>query len=119
MKHYQMYIDGEWCDAEDGVTLESIIPATAKVWATAAVAGEAEVNPAVAAAKRALNRGSWAEMNATQRGKLLRRLGDLIDENTSDLGNIETTVSGKLARETRAPKRYGSIPLRNQWPIRL
>jgi len=38
MKHYQMYIDGEWCDAEDGATPESINPATTKVWATTAVA---------------------------------------------------------------------------------
>lgn len=106
MKHYQMYIDGEWCDAEDGATLESINPATGKVWATAAVAGEGEVNRAVAAADRALKHGPWAEMNATQRGKLLRRLGDLISENASHLGDIETTDSGKLARETRAQTGY-------------
>ena len=54
MQHYQMFIDGEWCDAQDGATLESINPATGEVWATAAVAGEAEVNRAVAAADRAL-----------------------------------------------------------------
>ena len=106
MKHYQMYIDGEWCDAKDGATLESINPATGKVWATAAVAGEAEVNRAVAAAARALRQGPWGEMNATQRGKLLRRLGDLIAENASHLGDIETTDSGKLARETRAQTGY-------------
>jgi len=106
MKHYQMYIDGEWCDAKDGATLESINPATGKVWATAAVAGEAEVNRAVAAAARALRQGPWAKMNATQRGKLLRRLGDLIAENASHLGDIETTDSGKLARETRAQTGY-------------
>jgi len=101
-----MYIDGEWCDAKDGATLESINPATGKAWATAAVAGEAEVNRAIAAAARALRQGSWAEMNATQRGKLLRKLGDLIAENASHLGNIETTDSGKLARETRAQTGY-------------
>jgi aldehyde dehydrogenase (NAD+) len=76
MKHYQMYIDGEWCDAGDGAQLESVNPATGEVWATAAVAGEAEVSRAVAAASRALKTGPWAEMNATQRGKMLRRLGE-------------------------------------------
>ena len=64
------------------------------------------MNRAVAAAARALRQGSWAEMNATQRGKLLRKLGDLIAENASHLGNIETTDSGKLARETRAQTGY-------------
>ena len=106
MQHYQMFIDGEWCDAQDGATLESINPATEEVWATAAVAGEAEVNRAVAAADRALKQGSWAEMNATARGKLLRRLGDLIAENSQRLGDIETTDSGKLASETRAQTGY-------------
>ena len=106
MKHYQMYIDGEWCDAEDGATLESINPATGKVWANVAVAGEAEVNRAVDAANRALSQGPWAEMNATQRGKILRKLGDLIAKNAQHLGDIETTDSGKLASETRAQTGY-------------
>jgi aldehyde dehydrogenase (NAD+) len=106
MKHYQMYIDGEWLDAVDGARLESINPASGEVWATAAIAGEAEVNRAVAAANRALKSGPWAEMNATQRGKMLRRLGDLVAENAHLLGEIETLDSGKLARETRAQSAY-------------
>lgn len=106
MKHYQLYIDGEWCDAADGARLESINPATGEVWASAAVAGEIEVNRAVAAAKRALNSGPWAQMNATQRGKLLHKLGDLIAENSQMLGEVETIDSGKLAKETRAQTGY-------------
>lgn len=106
MKHYQMYIDGEWCDAADGATLESVNPATGEVWASAAVAGEIEVNRAVAAADRAWKSGPWAEMNATQRGKLLHRLGDLIAENAQMLGEIETIDSGKLGKETRAQTGY-------------
>ena len=106
MKHYQMYIDGEWCDAADGGRLETINPANGEVWASAAVAGEIEVNRAVAAAKRALNTGPWAEMNATQRGKLLHKLGDLIAENAQMLGEVETIDSGKLAKETRAQTGY-------------
>ena len=108
MKHYQLYIDGEWCDAADGATLDSINPATGKVWAKVAVAGEPEVNRAVAAAKRALNQGAWAEMTATQRGKLLRKLGDLIATKVRQIGDIETIDSGKLAKETRGQTGYVS-----------
>ena len=106
MKHYQMYIDGEWCDAEDGARLESVNPATGEVWATAAVAGAPEVERAVAAADRALKNGPWAQMTATLRGKLLHRLGDLIAGNSHKLGEIETVDSGKLAKETRAQTGY-------------
>ena len=59
MKHYKMYIDGEWVDAADATRLESINPATGEVWATAACAGEAEVNRAVAAASVARCCGGW------------------------------------------------------------
>ena len=106
MKHYQLYIDGEWCDAADGARLESVNPASGEIWATAAIAGQAEVDRAVAAAARALKEGPWARMNATQRGKLLHRLGDLIAENAAALGDIETVDSGKLAKETRAQTGY-------------
>ena len=108
MKQYQLYIDGEWCDAADGATLHSINPATGKVWAKVAVAGEPEVNRAVAAAKRALTQGAWAEMTATQRGKLLRKLGDLIATKVHQIGDIETIDSGKLAKETRGQTGYVS-----------
>lgn len=108
MKQYQMYIDGEWCDAADGATLDSINPATGEVWAKVAVAGEADVNRAVAAASRALNQGPWADMNATQRGKLLRKLGDLISTRVKHLGDIETIDSGKLAKETHGQTGYVS-----------
>ncbi len=108
MQHYQLYIDGEWCDAEDGATLESINPATGEVWATCAVAGEPEVNRAVAAAARAMQQGPWAEMNATQRGKMLRKLGDLVAEKSQHLAKIETIDSGKLGKETSAQTGYVS-----------
>ena len=103
---YQMYINGQWCDASDGVTFESINPATGKVWAIMPAASEDDVNRAVAAAKQALHDGPWGAMLPTQRGKIIRRLGDLIADNAHHLGDIETTDSGKLSRETRAQAGY-------------
>jgi acyl-CoA reductase-like NAD-dependent aldehyde dehydrogenase len=103
---YQLYIDGAWCNASDDTTFESINPATGEPWALIPAASEADVDRAVAAAKRALDQGPWSSMTATQRGKLLRRLGDLISENAERLGEVETIDSGKLARETRSQTRY-------------
>ena len=106
LPRYQLYIDGKWCDASDGATFESINPATGEAWAVMPAASEADVDRAVQSAKRALYDGPWASMTATQRGKLIRRLGDLIAENAEKLGDVETIDSGKLARETRSQTRY-------------
>jgi len=106
MKEYRLYIDGEWCAAADGATLESVNPATGERWAIVPAAGEAEVDRAVGAALRALHDGPWARMTATARGRLLARLADLTAAHADALGDVETTDSGKLARETRAQTRY-------------
>jgi len=64
------------------------------------------VNRAVDAAETALYSGLWSTMTATQRGKLLRTLADLISEHATELGDLETTDSGKLAKETRMQTGY-------------
>ncbi len=106
IQRYQHYINGEWCDASDRATLTSINPADETSWAEIAVASEEDVNSAVAAAKTALYHSAWASMSATERGKLIRRLGDLVLEHADYLAEIETTDSGKLLTETRAQTRY-------------
>lgn len=103
---YRLYIDGEWCDASGGEFFESLNPATGEPWARMPAAGEADVDRAVSAARIALYEGPWGRMTATSRGKLIRRLADLIDANAERLGDIETVDSGKLARETRSQTRY-------------
>ncbi len=108
MKKYQQYINGEWCDASGGEVITTINPSNEQAWAEVPCASEEDVNCAVAAAKRALYHGPWAAMTATQRGRLLRKLGDLVGEHAHHLGSIETTDSGKLAKETRAQTGYVS-----------
>ena len=98
----QMYIDGEWVDAADGRVLDSINPATGDVWATFPAATAHDVDRAVQAAHRAMTDGPWAQMTATERGKLLRRLGDRLAEQADAIGSIETFDTGKLYRETRS-----------------
>ncbi len=103
--YYQLFIDGEFCDGGGGV-LYSDNPATGKRWASFAAADKDDVARAVAAARRALQEGAWKTMTATARGKLLWRLGDLIEGEADKLAKIETADSGKLAAETTAQTRY-------------
>lgn len=106
MKKYQHFIDGAWSDASDGGTMTSINPANEEPWAEFPAATEDDVNRAVNAATRALHDGPWGRMTATARGRLLGRLATLVRDQAQYLGEVETTDSGKLARETRAQTAY-------------
>jgi acyl-CoA reductase-like NAD-dependent aldehyde dehydrogenase len=106
LKSYQMLIDGQWVDAEDGGSFESVNPAIGKVWARIPNATERDVDRAVRAAHRAFVDGPWSRTTATERGKLLRRLGDLLADRSEALGRMETIDTGKLLKETRWQARY-------------
>ena len=106
LKSYQMYINGEWVDAKDGKTFESVNPSTGNSWAIIPEAGETDVDAAVQSAHRAFSDGPWPKMTATERGKLLRRLADILAEHSETLGHSETVDTGKLFQETRWQARY-------------
>ena len=106
LTNYQMLIDGNWVDAGDGGTFTSFNPATGEDWARVPEATAADVEAAVEAADRAFNDGPWAKMTATERGKCLRKLGDLLADNSEHLGAIETRDTGKMLKETRWQAKY-------------
>lgn len=110
MKTYQMYLDGAWVDAADGEVFESFNPYTGTAWAMIPRARQEDANRAVIAAERAFRSDDWAGMTPTDRGHLLRRLGDLIAENADALARLEVTDNGKLFNEMSFQLRY--IP---QW----
>jgi len=106
LPHYQLFIDGEWSEGSAQQVMETQNPANGETWATFACASSDDVDRAVKAARRNLNQGPWAEMTATQRGALLYRLADLVEQNAEKIGAVETTDSGKLAAETVSQSRY-------------
>ena len=106
LKKYQMYIDGQWVNSESEKTFESFNPATEEPWAIIPEAGANDVDRAVKAAHRAFTEGPWANMTATERGKLLYRLAEVLAEHSESLGRAETTDTGKLLKETQWQARY-------------
>ncbi|MEM6387141.1 MAG: aldehyde dehydrogenase [Pseudomonadota bacterium] len=106
MKHYQLFIDGEWRDGAAGQVMTSENPATGEPWSTFACAAPEDVHRAVDAARRALDDPAWRDMTQTARGKLLYRLADLVEQNAQSIGAIETTDSGKLLAETVSQTAY-------------
>jgi acyl-CoA reductase-like NAD-dependent aldehyde dehydrogenase len=106
MISYRMLIDGDWVDASDGRNFPSTNPTTGQEWANIPEATAEDVDRAVVAADRAFNSGPWSKMTATQRGKCLRNLADLLVEKSEELGRVETRDTGKMLKETRFQAAY-------------
>jgi aldehyde dehydrogenase (NAD+) len=103
---YRHFIDGAYVDPAGGAWLDSVDPYRGAVWARVPRGGAADVDRAVAAAKRAMTTGPWAAMSPSARGKVLRRIGDLVAANAERLADIEVRDNGKLKTEMLGQLRY-------------
>ncbi|WP_338608678.1 aldehyde dehydrogenase [Pelagibacterium nitratireducens] len=110
MQTYEMYIGGQWVPPASGAYLDSVDPYTGKPWARIPHGNAKDADRAVQAAHEAFTEGPWSKLTATQRGALLRRLGDLLVANARRLAEIEVRDNGKLMAEMFAQASY--IP---QW----
>jgi len=102
VRETQCLIGGKWQAAKSGKTFETINPATEEVIANVAEGDAADVELAVKAARHAFENGPWSKMDARDRGKLMNRLADLIEEEIDELAALETLDNGKPIRDSRA-----------------
>lgn len=100
IKYTQCLIDGQWVPAASGKTFETINPATGDVLAQVAEGDKADVDKAVKAARRAFEEGPWRKMSASERGRLMYKLADLIEKNKETLAKLETLDNGKPIRDS-------------------
>jgi len=98
-RSYQLFINGEWVDAESGKTFSSPNPATGQPLAEVAEADKIDIDKAVRAA-RAAYEGKWSRMSARERGRLLYKLAQTIEERSQQLAELETADNGKPIRES-------------------
>jgi acyl-CoA reductase-like NAD-dependent aldehyde dehydrogenase len=96
----RLYIDGGWTEAEAARTFSTVNPATETTLTEVAAASEADVGRAVAAARRALD-GAWGKTSARDRGRLLWRIADLLEERIDEFALVETMDNGKPYFESR------------------
>ena len=106
IKNYQMLINGDWVASSDGGTFDSVNPTTGEIWSRIPEATEADVNLAVETAHLAFTKGPWSKFTPTERGKCLRKLGDLLAEKSEGLGRTESIDTGKMLKETRWQAKY-------------
>jgi aldehyde dehydrogenase (NAD+) len=97
----KLLIDGKWRDSLSGKTFDTVNPATEEVIAQVAEGDAADIDLAVKAARKAFDSGPWRKMDARDRGRLINRLADLIEENIDELAELETLDNGKPIGESR------------------
>jgi phenylacetaldehyde dehydrogenase len=91
----KMLIGGKWVEAVSGKTFETYNPATGEVLARVAEGDKADIDLAVKAARKAFESGPWPEMSPSERGRLLWKLAELVDQHKDELAELETLDNGK------------------------
>jgi aldehyde dehydrogenase (NAD+) len=99
---YMNLIDGKPADALSGERIDVVCPSNGEVFATIPASGDADVDRAVQAARRAFDDGPWSRMPAVERGRCLTRLGRLVEKHGDELAALESRDTGKPARQGRA-----------------
>jgi phenylacetaldehyde dehydrogenase len=110
-KTRQMLINGKWVDAASGKTFPTYNPATGEVLANVAEGDKEDINRAVAAARAAFDTGRWSKITPSQRGKMIWKLADLIEQHAEEFAQLESLDNGKPLAIARVADIPGTIDL--------
>ena len=103
----QCFIGGKWIPSASGKTFDTLHPATEEVIAQIAEGDAADIDLAVDAARDQFDGGEWSRMSARERGTLMLKFADMLEENAEELAALETLDNGKPISDSRA----ADIPL--------
>ena len=102
IKDQLLFIDGKWCQSASGKSFETVDPSTNEVICRVAEGDAADVELAVAAARRAFDSGPRSRMSSSERGRLIYKLADLIESHQEELAALESLDNGKPYRDSMA-----------------
>ncbi|KAM9994976.1 hypothetical protein ACTFIY_001162 [Dictyostelium cf. discoideum] len=91
----KLFINNEWVESISGKKLKTFNPTNGKLICEVSEGGKEDVDVAVKAARNALENGPWGKMTAEDRGKLILKLADLVDQHRDHLSDLETLDNGK------------------------
>src|SRR5450432_1521308 len=101
-KNRKMLINGQWVEAASGKTFPTYNPATGEVLARVAEGDREDIDRAVKAARTAFETGPWSKMSPSERGRLIWKLGDLLEQNLEEFAELEMLDNGKPLKVARA-----------------
>src|SRR2546421_1026035 len=105
----KLLIGGQWQESTGRKTFDTVNPATGEVLTQVASASADDVDAAVQAARAAFDdpKGAWRKMSASERGRILWKIADLLEKNIDELAELETLDNGKIINESR----YVDMPM--------
>jgi phenylacetaldehyde dehydrogenase len=121
-KQHKLFIDGKWIPAASGKSFPVEDPATQEIITHVPAGEKADIDRAVAAARRAFESGPWSRLSPGDRSKLVWRLGDLLEKNREEFAELEALDNGKPVTNARQGDVQGSIDMFHYmagWATRL
>lgn len=122
-REQNLYIDGEWVPAQSGKTFPTLDPSTGSLLANVSEADRADVDRAVKAARKAFDEGPWRnKLTAAERGKLIWRLADLIEQRAEVLAQLDSLDNGKpftTVRDVDVPYSAEHFRYYAGWPTKI
>jgi phenylacetaldehyde dehydrogenase len=118
----KMLIDGQWVEAVSGKTFPVYDPATGEIMAHVAEGDKEDIDLAVRAARRAFESGPWHKMTASERGKAIYRLADLIEQHSNEFAQLESLDNGKpfaVARAADVPLTVDHFRYMSGWATKV
>ena len=94
-RKHKMLINGKWVEAASGKTFPTYNPATGEVMAQVAEGDREDVNRAVTAARNAFEKGAWRTLTPSERGRMIWKLADLLEDNLEEFAELESLDNGK------------------------
>jgi phenylacetaldehyde dehydrogenase len=110
-KDLKLLIDGKWVAARSGQTFAVEDPATEEIIAHVPAGDKADIDLAVAAARRAFESGPWSRISPGERSRMVWRLGDILEKYADELAELEALDNGKPVKHARAADVQGSIDI--------
>src|SRR6202021_3636848 len=101
-KTHKMLINGKWVDAASGKTFPTYNPATGEVLSNIAEGDKEDIDRAVKAARAAFESGPWSKISPSERGRLIWKLGDLLEKYREEFAQLESLDNGKPLKIARS-----------------
>jgi phenylacetaldehyde dehydrogenase len=101
-KPRKMLINGKWVESASGKTFPTYDPSTGEVLAKIAEGDREDINRAVKAAREAFDNGPWRRLTSSERGRLIWKLADLMEQHLQEFAELETLDNGKPLKVAKA-----------------